>query len=428
MRARPMQSARVETGSATTVTTSALNRRLVDGISTWLLRYWIPFAIFVASRIVDAVLLALSASEQVSLSESREDYYVYEATPADPGYLGVVSNWDAQWYRQIATDGYQLPAADATPQEARDTLWAWAFPPAYPMFVRALMAVTSLSFPVAATIISCMAGTLAMVLMYRLVSRTGGPFLAAVTVLFSSFWVSAPLLQIGYSESLALLFLMAALNLLVDRRYAWAAVAVLALSMTRLVTLPLLLAVVTHAWLRYRREGAFWRERPKEAIGIALVGLATVFGVFSWMLLASVFIGTDAGMERSAGQRSLYLGWFQDTYRLLGVGGPLFLGIFVLLLILFMLSPRARVWAPELRAWSVAYPAYLLAMTPFLPAVFRYLLLTPTLPVMMAGTPCSRSRRTIVWVAVLLVFLVLCQRWYVSTILVVWTRDPRPGP
>lgn len=398
--------------------------------ATGLGRRWflIPLAIFVASRIVDTLFIILSAGQQVALSDARDDYYVYEPSPADPGYLGVVSNWDGQWYRQIATDGYQNPSPGASPQEARDTLWAWAFPPAYPMVVRGVMMLTSLSFPVAATIVSCLAGAAAMVLMYRLVVRTGGQFLASVTVLFSSFWVAAPLLQVGYSESLALFFLMASLNLLVDRRYGWAAAAVLALSMTRIVTLPLLLAVVVHAWLRYRSKGPFWKASPRDALGIALVGFCTVFGVVAWMLLASLFIGPRAGMERSSGQRSLYLGWFEDTYRLMGIGGPVFIGAVVLLLTAFMLHPRARVWAPELRAWSVAYPAYLFALTPFLPAVFRYLLLTPTLPVMMAGTPRTPSRRTIVWVVLLLVLLMLCQRWYVSTMLVVWTDDSRPGP
>ncbi|WP_162260229.1 hypothetical protein [Terrabacter sp. Root181] len=407
-----------------------MGSRLQEAAARHLGRRWflIPLAIFTASRLVDTLFIFLSASHQVALSQARDDYYVYEPSPADPGYLGVVSNWDGQWYRQIATDGYQHPSPGASPQEVWDTLWAWAFPPAYPMIVRLVMMITSLSFPVAATIVSCLAGAAAMVLMYRLVARTGGQFLASVTVLFSSFWVAAPLLQVAYSESLALFFLMAALNLLVDRRYGWAAVAVLALSMTRIVTLPLLLAVVVHAWLRYRREGPFWKTRPKDALGIAVVAFCTVFGVVAWMLLASVFIGPQAGMERSSGQRSLYLGWFEDTYHLVGVGGPVFIAVVVLLLTAFMLSPRARVWAPELRAWSVAYPAYLFALTPFLPAVFRYLLLTPTLPVMMAGTPRTMTRHTLLWVAALLVLLLLCQRWYVSTMLVVWTDDSRPGP
>ncbi len=408
--------------------TSAPRRRVLDEARAWLLRWWVPLSIFAASRIVDTVFLAIAAEDQVALNRTRLDYYVYEPTPADSGYSGIVSNWDAQWYRRIATDGYELPVPGASAADTRNTLWTWAFPPAYPMIVRLLMTVTSLSFPIAATIVSCLAGAAAMVLMYRLVVRTGGPFLAGVTVLFSSFFVSAPLLQIGYSEALALLFLMAALNFMVDRHYLWATAAVLALSMTRLVTLPFLLVVVVHAYLRFRSEGAFWRHRRTEAASLALAGVMSIFGLFSWMLLASVFIGTDAGMERSAGQRSLYLGWFEDAYHLFGLAGPLMVGCFLLLVALSMLVPRARVWAPELRAWSAAYPAFLLAMTPILPAVLRYLLLAPTLPVLLAGTPREPTRRNVLWVAAVLVLLVLCQRWYAANIIVVWTTDMRPAP
>ena len=369
------------------VADSAPSRHIGHTARAWLLRWWVPLTIFAASRVVDAVFLAMAAEDEVALSRTRLDYYVYEPTPADPGYWGIVSNWDAQWYRRIATDGYELPAPGASAVDTRNTLWTWAFPPAYPMVVRLVMTVTTLSFPVAATIVSCLAGAVAMVLMYRLVIRTGGAFLAGVTVLFSSFFVSAPLLQIGYSEALALLFLMAALNFMVDRHYLWATAAVLALSMTRLVTLPFLLVVAVHAYLRYRAEGRFWRTRRTEAAALALAGAMSVFGLLSWMLLASVFIGTKAGMERSAGQRSLYLGWFEDAYHLFGLAGPVLVGCFLLLVAGSMLVPSARVWAPELRAWSAAYPAFLLAMTPILPAVLRYLLLTPTLPVLLAGTP-----------------------------------------
>ncbi len=407
---------------------SAPARRLVDGVRAWLGRWWVPLAIFATSRIVDAVFLAMAAEDQVALTRTRLDYYVYEPTPSDPGYSGIVSNWDAQWYRRIATDGYELPAPGGSAADTRNTLWTWAFPPAYPMIVRLVMIVTSLSFPVAATIVSCLAGASAMVLMYRLVIRTGGPFLAGVTVLFSSFFISAPLLQIGYSEALALLFLMAALNFMVDRHYLWATAAVLALSMTRLVTLPFLLVVVVHGYLRYRSEGGFWRAKPTEAASLALVGVMSVFGLFSWMLVASAFIGMEAGTARSVGYRSFYLGWFEEAYRLFGPLGPVLIAIFLVLLALIMMGRTARAWSPELRTWSVAYPAFLMATTPILPAVLRYLLLTPTLPVLLAGTPRQPTRRALAWVAVVLVVLLLCQRWYAANIIVVWTTELRPAP
>lgn len=411
-----------------TVDSPSVLEQARSALRGWLVRYWVPLVIFAASRIVDGVFLALAAQDQVALVKTRPDYYVYQPTPAAPGYLGIVSNWDAQWYRRIATDGYQIPTGTESPADAHNTLWTWAFPPAYPLLVRVVMLLTSLSFPVAATVVSCAAGAGAMVLMYRLVVRRGGRFLAAVTALFSSFFVSAPLLQIGYSEALALFFLMAALNFVVDRHYLWSSAALLALSMTRLVSLPFLLVVLVHGYLRYRSEGPFWRTRRTEAAALALLGVVSVLGLLVWMLLASLFIGVGAGMERSAGQRSLYLGWFEDAFHLFGWVGVALLGCFVLLLAASMLAPGAKVWAPELRAWSVAYPAFLLAMTPMLPAVMRYLLLSPTLPVLLAGTPRRPTRRTIVWVSVVLLLLLMCQRWYAANIIVVFTDSARPAP
>ena len=397
-------------------------------VRRFLRTYWVPLVIFAVSRIVEWAFLAIASTQQVALTQTRPDYYVHEPTPAAPGYLGIVSNWDGQWYRWIATDGYQIPSADDSAEVTRRTLWAWAFPPAYPMLVRLVMALSSLSFPVAATIVSCLAGAGAMVLMYRLVARSGGTFLAGVTVLFSSFFVSSPLLQIGYSEALALFFLMAALNLTADRHYLWAGAAVVALSMTRIVTLPFLAVVLVHVYVRYREDGRFWRAEPREAVKLGILGGISVYGLICWMQLASVFIGTDAGMARSVGQRSLYLGWFEDAYRFFGPTGPVLLACVLVLLALNMLSPRARVWSPELRAWSVAYPAYLLVITPLLPAVLRYLLLAPTLPVVLAGTPRKATRGAIAWVAVVLAGLVLGQLWYVNNIIVVWTEAARPAP
>ncbi|WP_374967929.1 hypothetical protein [Terrabacter sp. BE26] len=399
-----------------------------NAVWAWLVRYWVPLTIFAASRVVDTIFLAVAAEHQVAMPTTRPDYYVYEPTPQAPGYLGIVSNWDAQWYRRIATDGYQVPTPKATPADAHDTLWTWAFPPAYPLMVRAVMLLTSLPFTAAATVVSCVVGAGAMVLMYRLVLRSGGAFLAAVTVLFSCFFVSAPLLQIGYSESLALLFLMAALNLVVDRHYFGSSAAVLALSMTRLVTLPFVVVVLVHAYLRYRSEGPFWKTRRSGAAALALLGAVSIFGLFSWMLLASLFIGTQAGMARSAGQRSLHLGWFEDTLHLFGVVGLALLVLFVFMLVVGMLLPSAKAWAPELRAWSVAYPVFIFAMTPMLPAVMRYMLLAPTLPVLLAGTPRRASRLNVLWVGVVLLLLIAAQRWYAANIIVVWTEGLRPAP
>lgn len=395
--------------------------------SAWAGRWYVvPLAIFVVSRLVDTVILALASRRQVALPASRQDYHVFFPTPASPGYQGIVANWDGQWYARLATFGYQTPAPGAP--HAGEALWAWAFPPVYPLLVRGLMELFSLSFITAATIVSVVSGAGAMVLMYGLVLRYAGKFLAICTVTLSSFFVSAPLLQIAYAESLALLLLMAALNLLATRRYGWAATCVVVLSFTRIVTLPLVAVVVAHAWVRWRSEGPFWRTDRRGALQLGVVGVAALVGTVLWMLVASLFIGLSAGTRRSEEQRTLFQGWFRDLYQLFGLGGLLLLLVFLVLLALTLLTPRGRVWGPELRAWSLAYPVYLFWFTPLLPAVMRYLLLVPTLPVVLTGLPQRRNTAAVVALGVVVLGLVAVQYWYAGNIIVVFTTELRPGP
>lgn len=397
--------------------------RLTRATRRW---YLVPLLIFAASRFVDSVIIALAARRQVALSATRQDYNVFFPTPASPGYQGVVANWDGQWYRRIATFGYQVPQP-GSPAEGQD-LWSWAFPPAYPMLVRGLMAVFGLPFAWAATVVSILAGAGAMVLMYRLVLRYAGRFLAIATVVLSSFFISAPLLQIAYAESLALLLLMATLNLLASRRYGWAIACVILLSLTRIVTLPLVAVVLAHAWSRWRREGPFWKTDRRGAVHLVFVGIASFAGAVLWMLVASLFIGLSAGTRRSMNQRTFFQGWFRDVYDLFGASGLVLLALFVLLLGLNLLASQGRVWGSELRAWSLSYPLYLFWFTPLLPAVMRYLLLVPTLPVLLLGLPQRATKFATATLCIATVCLVVAQYWYARNILVVFTEGLRPGP
>src|SRR5665647_1080926 len=127
----------------------------------------------------------------------------YQVALPSPGYLGLITNWDGQWFERIATNGYHLPAVGD--QHGKDALWAFAFLPVFPTLVGAMMTVTGLSFGVCVTIVNLIAGGAAMVVMFVLVERTAGRFAAGVAVLFVNSFVAAPLFQAAYSESIALL-------------------------------------------------------------------------------------------------------------------------------------------------------------------------------------------------------------------------------
>src|SRR5690348_13176941 len=74
---------------------------------------WVPVAMFVVVRLVDAVALTLAARSQFALDSTKwvarvgpdPSYFIYRDSPASPGYWTVITNWDGQWYWKIAAEG-----------------------------------------------------------------------------------------------------------------------------------------------------------------------------------------------------------------------------------------------------------------------------------------------------------------------------------
>ena len=99
---------------------------------------WFPIMFFLATRCLNALAIALASSRQIALDQSTIDgLFVHTPTPADPGYWAIITNWDGQWYESIAQDGYQTSTAGDPKAGAQ--LWAWAFPPLFPLLVHALL-------------------------------------------------------------------------------------------------------------------------------------------------------------------------------------------------------------------------------------------------------------------------------------------------
>jgi hypothetical protein len=364
-------------------------------VPSWL---WMPLAIFALARTVSAVfLISASRGQEATATLARggdalAGYFVYAPKPADPGYLGMVTNWDGQWYQWIATAGYLTPEVDASPEAA----WAWAFPPGYPATVRAVMEVTGWSFPAAAAVTSTTLGAIAMVLLFRLLEGSGGRWVAVVGVSATSFFVSAPLLQVAYSESLALLLLVGVLLLLRRRRWLGAAVVVLLLSTVRLISPPLALVGLAVLWHDIRRSG---RRTPAELIRAGVFVLTCAAGPFLWSKVASRLLDVSvSGASRADDQFSRFtLGWFGTFAGALPVAlaVPILAALagIVVLLARIASGPGAAAWGPEVRAWCWAYPLYVLAVTPPTTGFIRYLLLAFPLALPLAGGPGGDPRR-----------------------------------
>lgn len=68
---------------------------------------WFPLAIFALTRFIGFVMISFSARTQIALTHTlpayipSPGYTVYSPTPASPGYLTAITNWDGQWYLRI---------------------------------------------------------------------------------------------------------------------------------------------------------------------------------------------------------------------------------------------------------------------------------------------------------------------------------------
>jgi hypothetical protein len=388
------------------------------------LSIWLPLAIFALTRLYGVAVIAFASRYQVALpSPAHPGIYQLTPHPDSPGYLGLITNWDGQWYERIATLWYHLPQPGDP--GAKDALKAFAFPPGFPAVVGALMAVTGLSFGVSVTVVNLVAGGAAMVVLFALLERTAGRFVASAAVLLTCCFVAAPLFQAAYSESIALLLVCTVLLLVARRRYGWAVAAVLLLSLTRLVTPPLAIVVMVHAGLRFgnRAQDPIRRGEAAWMTTLAVVSLASVS---LWSTITSAITSgvKDTGASRGsvsgvvAGGR---FGWFTNAYEHIGWIGVVGLALLVVLLVALALSPLTRTWGVEVRTWCAIYPIYLLFVAGVHTGMLRYLLLAFPLALLLVGSPQPGTiprRRAAVVAAACVIGLALQIPWVTHALVV----------
>ena len=97
-----------------------------------------------------------------------------------PGYLAAMTNWDGQWYRVIAEQGY--PAVLPRAGHGGIDMNPWAFFPVFPLAVGAIMKVTGLPFDVVGPLLSTLVGFAAMFLLFKLIDQAVGRWEAIVAV------------------------------------------------------------------------------------------------------------------------------------------------------------------------------------------------------------------------------------------------------
>ncbi|MFT4011593.1 MAG: hypothetical protein QM655_16290 [Nocardioidaceae bacterium] len=381
----------------------------------------IPLGIYALARAASAgIVLLVAHVAGGAISEGHRE------GGSASGYLGLMTQWDGQWYWTIARHGYpsELPAdADGEVQES-----PWNFYPLYPMLVRALMALTHLGFPLVATTLSLLCGALAMVVLFGLL-EPASRFNAIALVTLLSTRPASPVLQSAYTEGLGLLLIVLAVTLTMRRRYGWLALALVALSLTRAVAAPLMVVLAVHVVLRWRRRRADPIER-REILPGTLALAAALIGPFTWPLISAVALGDPLAYLRAASPWDALSASQGPLPSWLGhaIAHPISRTSFFIVVATGLLTwgvvRAGRALPLELRVWAVSYGVYVFGATLLAVGFVRYSLLTilPWLP-----GPIHDDVRVSRWprYAVLLFGVVtglVLQAWWVSKVFL-----PLPG-
>ena len=339
--------------------------------------WWVKvLAVFVASRAVSTAILLSFAARQPANAW----------TGPSPDYFEFAKIWDGHWYFIIAVSGYprELPLTE----DGHVAENAWAFMPAYPSLVRALMVLTGAPFSVLAVVVSVVFAAAAALMLYRLMNLVLPPGTALFSVVLFCFSPLSPLYQVAYAESMHTFLLTSALYLLLKRRY-WMLLPVVALaSLTRPSGLAFALTMVLHVAYRWwmRDKDPFpGRERVAASVAAVFSGLMGI----AWLLIAWAVTGSfTAYTDTELAWRAPYIGythlipftpWVQGANWWLGEPrGAILLAVAVAAVAVLMFSPWVRRLGVDLRLWVASYLLYLLAV--FFPQSSTPRLLLPTFP------------------------------------------------
>jgi hypothetical protein len=394
---------------------------------------WFPLLVYALTRGLDAVFIIISGHRQVAITGVDPNYHLSFPSSADPGYGVVATNWDGQWYRLIAEQGY--PVHLPLDVHGHVMMNSWAFFPLFAVSAGLLSRLTGLGFTTVAPLLNLALGAIAILVMYRLLRGTLNTFAASATIVVTCVFMSAPAMELSYTEGLALLLACLSLLLLRSRHYAWFALTALALSLTRPIVLALVPVVVAHWLARQRDPGdeSFSTERWRVALLVPWCVAVTAL----WPLIAAVVTGNLFAYPKTMAawkvyRRNIPIGsWFGREIRDHGVLLGLLLCLVVPALLVFVARRRGTTaWGPEVRTWAWAYPAYLFAVTAPGPSIVRYLLLAFPLmwpvPDRVISPPAARVQRMIVLPVVTVLGLLL--QWYWISEYVVIYNQPHRGP
>ena len=368
--------------------------------------------LYLAARVATTVLLVAAA--ELSGPASRFGEHA--------GIGDLVLAWDAQWYWFTAVNGYPatLPLTDGG-QIAENQ---WAFMPIY-AYLAQVIGLPFGSWGVGAFLVSLVAGYLACLVFYRMLRGRQDVGTATWATLFLAAGPLAALFQVGYAESLFLLWLFLSLRCILERRYGWLYLLIPLMGYTRpgVLAFSLFLAVYgIWRWFRRRAEPL----PAREVVHIVALGLLAAAVGFSWQVLAGLVTG-DPG-SYLATELAWRRNWIPEAHTVFvpfdgfvqgaqfwftswGLGPELgtvaLTACVVAVAALLLFEPHVRRLGVELRLWVASYLLYLLAV--FFPQSSLFRLLVPVSP-LWGAVAMPRSR---IWRVGILILCLIGQWWWI---------------
>ena len=376
-------------------------------------RWWLAvIGVWLATRISSTALFLLVARTQA------ENYW----TGAAPGYFEYLNIWDSAWFEKVFNIGYpQSLPLDGSGFVAENQ---WAFMPGFPVVVRLISTITGLPWLYAAPLASTLASFGFALVAYRLITLRFSGSVALWSLVLIGLSPASIVLQAGYAESLGLLLLVTGLYFWATNRYALAALAILAMSVTRPGAVAFSMAVVGvlgWQWWQNRddKSGAAWRER------IRLAGLAAATGIsgFLWFGIAwlatgrfDAYVATELAWRRGytgTDHLQLFQSWFVSANFWFGRGtGDLMVWALFAFALWMMFTPSVRNLGRVLVSFNAAYLLYLALV--FFPQSSTIRILFPAFGLLVALGAKTANSKPIVRYALLALALLLQLGWLLT--------------
>lgn len=197
--------------------------------------------------------------------------------------LDALAQYDAQFYLQIADDGYSVNDEDWS-NKTTDSKISYAFPPLYPILISALNIFTN-SIVVSAFVVTQITLLASFVAVYWLISRFKNELLAQKTVWLLYLFPFSIFFRSYFSEALFIIILVLLLDSLLKQKRIISSIAVGLLTITRLVGVSLILLWFAKLVI----DTKLLRVRVKQAVMYALVSLVPLVG---WMAFNYISAGS----------------------------------------------------------------------------------------------------------------------------------------